>query len=69
MRTAPMYEGTAAAAHFSVKKYGMCLGCPGSDFIDEIPDAYKPIDVVMEDARDLVSIEHELRQILNVKGT
>ncbi|QII00148.1 RtcB family protein [Rhodococcoides fascians A21d2] len=40
-----------------------------ADFIDEIPDAYKPIDVVMEDARDLVSIEHELRQILNVKGT
>ncbi|WP_032377312.1 RtcB family protein, partial [Rhodococcoides fascians] len=40
-----------------------------ADFIDEIPDAYKSIDVVMEDARDLVSIEHELRQILNVKGT
>ena len=27
------------------------------------------IDVVMEDARDLVGVEHELRQILNVKGT
>ena len=40
-----------------------------ADFIDEIPDAYKSIDVVMEDARDLVSVEHELRQILNVKGT
>jgi tRNA-splicing ligase RtcB len=36
--------------------------------VDEIPDAYKPIDVVMEDAADLVEIEHELRQILNVKG-
>ncbi|MFF0814162.1 RtcB family protein [Rhodococcus sp. NPDC003318] len=40
-----------------------------AEFIDEIPDAYKPIDVVMDDARDLVRVVHELRQILNVKGT
>lgn len=39
-----------------------------AEFIDEIPDAYKSIDVVMEDASTLVDIEHELRQILNVKG-
>ncbi len=39
-----------------------------SAFLDEIPAAYKPIDTVMEDAKDLVSIDHELRQILNVKG-
>jgi tRNA-splicing ligase RtcB len=39
-----------------------------SAFIDEIPQAYKPIDVVMEDAADLVSIRHTLRQIINVKG-
>lgn len=37
-------------------------------FIDEIPAAYKDIDVVMEDARDLVRIRHTLRQIVNVKG-
>ncbi|MFD6860649.1 RtcB family protein [Rhodococcus sp. NPDC060090] len=41
----------------------------GAEWIDEIPDAYKDIDVVMEDARDLVEVVHELRQILNVKGT
>lgn len=41
----------------------------GEQWIDEIPGAYKDIDVVMEDAKDLVEIEHELRQILNVKGT
>ncbi|SNS45083.1 RtcB family protein [Rhodococcoides kyotonense] len=41
----------------------------GEEFVDEIPDAYKDIDVVMEDAVDLVTVEHELRQILNVKGT
>ncbi|MCW2689187.1 MAG: rtcB, partial [Mycobacterium sp.] len=41
----------------------------GEAWIDEIPAAYKPIDVVMEDAKALVEIEFELRQILNVKGT
>ncbi len=41
----------------------------GAEWIDEIPDAYKDIDVVMDDARDLVEVRHTLRQILNVKGT
>ncbi|MBN9153628.1 MAG: RtcB family protein [Microbacterium sp.] len=37
-------------------------------FIDEIPQAYKPIDTVMADAADLVSVRHTLRQLVNVKG-
>lgn len=37
-------------------------------FLDEHPDAYKDIDVVMKDAEDLVSVDHTLRQIVNVKG-
>ncbi|MFJ5860895.1 RtcB family protein [Pseudarthrobacter sp. NPDC092439] len=37
-------------------------------FIDEIPAAYKPIDVVMQDAADLVTVRHTLRQLVNVKG-
>ncbi|MCY1143130.1 RtcB family protein [Actinoplanes sp. Pm04-4] len=37
-------------------------------FLDEIPGAYKPIDVVMQDADDLVEVRHTLRQIVNVKG-
>lgn len=37
-------------------------------FIDEIPAAYKPIDQVMADAADLVTIRHTLRQLVNVKG-
>ncbi|ROQ39923.1 tRNA-splicing ligase RtcB [Frondihabitans sp. PhB188] len=37
-------------------------------FLDEIPAAYKPIDQVMADADELVSIRHTLRQIVNVKG-
>lgn len=42
---------------------------PGKEWVDEIPDAYKPIDRVMEDAADLVEVVHELRQVLNLKGT
>jgi tRNA-splicing ligase RtcB (3'-phosphate/5'-hydroxy nucleic acid ligase) len=37
-------------------------------FLDEHPQAYKDIDVVMQDAEDLVEITHTLRQIVNVKG-
>src|SRR5947209_327343 len=37
-------------------------------FLDEHPDAYKDIDVVMADAADLVEVRHTLRQIVNVKG-
>lgn len=40
----------------------------GEAWVDEIPDAYKPIDVVMHDAAELVSVDAELRQVLNVKG-
>jgi tRNA-splicing ligase RtcB len=37
-------------------------------FLDEIPGAYKDIDVVMRDSADLVEVRHTLRQIVNVKG-
>ncbi len=37
-------------------------------FLDEHPDAYKDIDVVMRDAADLVTVRHTLHQIVNVKG-
>jgi tRNA-splicing ligase RtcB len=37
-------------------------------FLDEIPAAYKDVDVVMRDAADLVEIRHTLRQLVNVKG-
>lgn len=36
--------------------------------IDEIPSAYKDIDEVMENAKELVKIENTLKQILNCKG-
>ena len=37
--------------------------------VDEIPSAYKDIDQVMADQTDLVEVLHELRQVLNYKGT
>ena len=36
--------------------------------IDEIPMAYKDIDEVMENSKELVRIDHTLKQVINVKG-
>jgi RNA-splicing ligase RtcB len=36
--------------------------------VDESPMAYKPIDQVMDDQKDLVHVVHELRQVFNYKG-
>jgi tRNA-splicing ligase RtcB (3'-phosphate/5'-hydroxy nucleic acid ligase) len=41
----------------------------GEAWVDEIPDAYKSIDVVMEDSKELVEVVTSLRQVVNVKGT
>lgn len=41
----------------------------GEAWIDEIPGAYKDIDVVMDDAKDLVTVVAKLKQVMNVKGT
>lgn len=41
---------------------------PGEEFVDEIPDAYKDIDMVMKDAEDLVEVKYTLKQLVNVKG-
>lgn len=49
--------GAAAWQHASAKQ-----------LLDEHPQAYKPIDVVMRDQADLVEIEHELHGIANYKG-
>ena len=36
--------------------------------LDEHPASYKDIDQVMDDQRDLVSVQHVLRQVFNYKG-
>jgi tRNA-splicing ligase RtcB len=39
-----------------------------SGVIDEIPGAYKNIDEVMENQRDLVDVEHTLKQCYVLRG-
>ncbi len=36
--------------------------------LDEIPSAYKDIDEVMENAKELIKVDYILKQIINVKG-
>lgn len=36
--------------------------------VDEHPEAYKPIDQIMADQKDLVEVAHTLRQVFNYKG-
>jgi tRNA-splicing ligase RtcB len=36
--------------------------------IDEVPAAYKDIDKVIEYSKDLVKVEHTLKQLINCKG-
>ncbi len=55
-----MKDLEVAMAGIEFRKSGVLL--------DEIPAAYKDIDRVMEHARDLVRIDHTLRQIINCKG-
>ena len=38
------------------------------ELIDELPEAYKDVDIVMEQSKELVEIKHVLHQIINVKG-
>jgi tRNA-splicing ligase RtcB len=66
------YSRTAARKTFSLEElkaamHGIEFRATEA-FIDEIPAAYKPIDVVMRDAEDLVKVRHRLRQLVNVKG-
>jgi tRNA-splicing ligase RtcB len=66
------YSRTAARKRFSradldKRMRGIAWGRSNA-FLDEHPDAYKDIDVVMADASDLVEVRHTLRQIVNVKG-
>lgn len=64
-RTAARNMFTAA----DLAEQTMGIECPKDDArVDEIPAAYKPIDEVMENQKDLVEVVHTLRQVINVKG-
>jgi tRNA-splicing ligase RtcB len=66
------YSRHAARRRFTVTDLRAAMGDieyrDTDAFVDEIPAAYKDIDVVMKDADDLVEVRHVLRQIVNVKG-
>ncbi|WP_445153586.1 RtcB family protein [Arthrobacter sp. Hor0625] len=66
------YSRTAARKTFSLTQLKAAMQGiefrPREAFIDEIPAAYKPIDVIMRDSADLVRVRHKLRQLVNVKG-
>ncbi|MEQ4518697.1 RtcB family protein [Pseudarthrobacter sp. B907] len=66
------YSRTAARKAFTLAQLKTAMQGiefrPREAFIDEIPAAYKPIDIVMRDSADLVRVRHTLRQLVNVKG-
>lgn len=52
---------------FEEQMQGIC--CRHDEaLIDELPSAYKDIDEVMENSKELVNVVHVLKQILSVKG-
>ncbi len=63
----------AASRHFTIEDLDKAMvGIEyhrSEVFLDEIPAAYKNIDVVIEDAKDLVEVKHTFHQIVNVKGS
>ncbi len=63
---------TAARHHFNpedVKKQTKGVECrKDKTVIDEIPEAYKPIEEVMANQNDLVEVVHTLKQVVCVKG-
>lgn len=69
-RTAAKREHSSEELTATMKAKGIIWNDRDSNtLVDEIPNAYKPIAQVMEDARDLVRVTHELKQLVNYKGT
>ncbi len=66
------FSRTEARKRFTMDDFEMAMQgieCRHSkELIDELPGAYKSIDEVMENSKELVKIEYTLKQILNVKG-
>jgi tRNA-splicing ligase RtcB (3'-phosphate/5'-hydroxy nucleic acid ligase) len=63
---------TEAKRQFTLKDLEAAMGKisfrHSKSLIDEIPMAYKNIDEVMENSKELVQVEHVLEQIVNIKG-
>lgn len=67
-----VYSRTAARKQFDIEHLNEAMAgiewSGSAAFLDEHPLAYKDVDIVIHDARELVDVDHELHQILNVKG-
>lgn len=68
-----VYSRTKAKALFTLKDLAdqtQGVECrKDADVLDEIPSAYKDIDQVMNNQRDLVDVVHTLKAVLCVKGS
>ncbi len=66
------FSRTEARRRFTMRDFEKAMAgieCRHSaKLIDELPMAYKDIDEVMENSKELVKVEHTLKQIVNVKG-
>ena len=58
--------GAGVSAESGIPEALICRKDKG--VLDEIPSAYKDIDVVIANQSDLVEVVHTLKQILCVKG-
>jgi tRNA-splicing ligase RtcB len=66
------YSRTKARALFKMQDLSVAMeGIEyrhSKELLDEIPGAYKNIDEVMENAKDLVEVKYVLKQFINIKG-
>lgn len=66
------YSRSAAKKLFTIedlKKQTYGVECKkDASVLDEIPSAYKDIDQVMENQKDLVEVKYQLKQIMCIKG-
>jgi tRNA-splicing ligase RtcB len=66
------YSRTKARALFSMQDLSDAMAGieyrRSKELLDEIPAAYKDIDEVMDNAKDLVEVKHILKQFINIKG-
>lgn len=66
------FSRTEAKRRFTMEDLASAMGNVSyrhsKTLLDEIPMAYKDIDEVMENSKELVHVEHTLKQVVNIKG-
>ncbi|HEX6728739.1 MAG TPA: RtcB family protein [Pyrinomonadaceae bacterium] len=66
------FSRTEAKRRFTMKDLEEAMGNVSyrhsKSLLDEIPMAYKDIDEVMENSKELVHVDHTLKQVVNIKG-